>query len=526
MRAQGHPLKQVVLWLALFLAVTLVDGEAAERGKQVFFISGTAEALSAGRATVLQPSGGIFLRQLPLSKSEVWRIPTSEFPSIQSKLQRLGITSSKVTAEGTEATLPTSHDHMNSGQSSMLSDAKNSMAIVDWCVVTLPKPEVMEYLLTQGDEAADKKPYTLTIALRADLSVRARQRSVRRIGGGYVWHGVIESTGEPVTLIWRSPSKLSGQVYWQRHQYVFRNLGAGKFAIVEIDPKMMPAEHPAMSVIKTMPGAASEAIRGEMEAPERPRQPALRKNDFKNSETGGGKIELAFETQPPSPTEKSLSNVTIDVMVAYTAKAAAHYIDIKDELIDLAIEEANQSFISSGVRNVQLRLVHTYRTGYVESGTHFDHVFRLADKGDGYMDEVHDLRNKYRADIVVLIVDDANGCGLAAGVAPDAEHAFAVVHYECAAATYSLAHEIGHILGARHDVALDDGATPYSYGHGYIFGNKWRTIMSYGEDCGGCPRLPLWSNPLTKVGGVPAGDLLANNARVIESSAMRVASFR
>lgn len=521
-------LKQVMLWLAfaVSLIVAPTEGEAAEPSKLVVLISGTTEALSVGRATVLQPGGGIFLRQLPLSKSEAWRIPTAQVSSIESKLGQLGITSSKVAAKGNEATLPTSHDHMNSGQSSMLSDAKNSMAMVDWCVVTLPKPEVMEYLLTQGEGTADKEPQILTIALRADLSVRAKQRSVRVIESGYVWHGIIESTGEPVTLVWRLPSKLTGQVYWQHHQYVFRNLGAGKFAIVEIDPKMMPTEHPAMGSMDPMPDSASKAIKNEIEAPARHRPPALHQKDLKDAETSGGKIELAFETPPALSAAKSLPQVTIDVMVAYTAKAAAHYIDINDELIDLSIEEANQSFINSGVRNVQLRLVHTYRTGYIESGTHFDHVFRVADKGDGYMDEVHDLRNKHHADIVVLIVDNSNGCGLAAGVAPDAEHAFAVVHYECAATTYSLAHEIGHILGARHDVALDDGTTPYSYGHGYIFGNKWRTIMSYGEDCGGCPRLPLWSNPLVKVGGIPAGDLLANNARVIESSAMRVASYR
>lgn len=524
MRAEARHFKRIILWLALAGFVTLAHSQAAVAGEQVILITGTAEALSAARAKALRPGGGVFFRQLPLSKSEVWRVPVAKLPWIEARLGRLGLTFSNVAAEGSEATLPTSHDHMSAGQSSMLSDAKNSTAMVDWCVVILPIPEIMEYLLTAG--GTGKAPYILAIALRKDLRVRAKQLSVRLIDGGYVWHGVIDPTGEPVTLIWRTPSKLSGQVYWQRHQYVFRDLGAGKFAIVEIDPKMMPAEHPAMGSMDSMPDSASKAIRNEIESPVLPRPPALRKSDLKDAETSGGKIELAFVTPPPSPTEKSLPRVTIDVMVAYTAKAAAHYIDIKYELIDLAIEETNQSFINSGARNVQLRLVHTYRTGYIESGTHFDHVFRLADKGDGYMDEVHDLRNKYHADIVVLIVDDANGCGLAAGVAPDAERAFAVVHYECAATTYSLAHEIGHILGARHDVALDNDTMPYSYGHGYIFGNKWRTIMSYGEDCGGCPRLPLWSNPSVKVGSVPAGDLLANNARVIERSALRVASFR
>ena len=70
------------------------------------------------------------------------------------------------------------------------------------------------------------------------------------------------------------------------------------------------------------------------------------------------------------------------------------------------------------------------------------------------------------------------------------------MHHECAAATYTLAHEIGHLIGARHDLNLDKNMTPFPYGHGYVNGTKWRDIMSYKESCGGCPRLPVWSSPM------------------------------
>ena len=63
-----------------------------------------------------------------------------------------------------------------------------------------------------------------------------------------------------------------------------------------------------------------------------------------------------------------------------------------------------------------------------------------------------------------------------------------MVHHECAAASYSLAHEIGHLIGARHDLNLDKNLKPFPYGHGYVNGTKWRDIMSYKESCGGCPR--------------------------------------
>jgi hypothetical protein len=206
--------------------------------------------------------------------------------------------------------------------------------------------------------------------------------------------------------------------------------------------------------------------------------------------------------------------------------AAKHYDDIETDLISLAIEQVNESFRVSGISNVKLELAYTYMTDYVESGTHFDHVFRFADKGDGYMDEVHALRDKYKADVGILIVHDPNGCGLSAEVYARPERAFAVVHHECAANMYSLAHEIGHLIGARHDEALDDSKEPFTYGHGFVSGKSWRTMMSYKDSCDGCPRVPVWSSPTVRVQGVPAGDALSNNARVIAEQAARVAKFR
>ena len=241
--------------------------------------------------------------------------------------------------------------------------------------------------------------------------------------------------------------------------------------------------------------------------------------------------EPAVKTQRPTIDKSQAGgpvqpDIVITLLAAYTPAVARRYEDPARDLVELAVEEANQSFRNSGLGFIRVELVHAYETQYAETGSHFDHVWRFADKGDGYMEEVHALRDRYKADVAMLFVHDPMGCGLATRVLAEADEAFAVVHHECATSMYSLAHEIGHIIGARHDYALDSTAAPFPFGHGYVFGTKWRTMMSYKDTCNDCPRLPVWSSPAVTVKGIAAGSERHNNAKVIAEQAARVAGFR
>ncbi|MCP4544791.1 MAG: hypothetical protein GY832_47435 [Chloroflexi bacterium] len=243
----------------------------------------------------------------------------------------------------------------------------------------------------------------------------------------------------------------------------------------------------------------------------------------------------------------------VDVLVVYTddARAAVGGITVMENLIDQAIDETNTSYVNSGVAQ-RVNLVHAAEVAYDESGFNWSTTLsRLRGTSDGYIDNVHTLRDTYCADEVVLIVNDAAYCGLAYlmwNVSSSFEDdAFALVHWDCATGYYSFAHEMGHNMGARHDWYVDSETTPYAYNHGYLNApDRWRTIMAYNSDCTAqgfnCDRIQYWSNPGVLRGGDPMGvpsgtssacntgvsnpNCDADNQLLLDNTAYTVSNFR
>jgi hypothetical protein len=245
----------------------------------------------------------------------------------------------------------------------------------------------------------------------------------------------------------------------------------------------------------------------------------------------------------------------INVLVVYTedARIAVGGTAAIQALIDLAIAETNTSYSNSNIVQ-RLNLVPTQEVSYTETGEIWTDRNRLRDPLDGYLDEVHDLRDCHRADVVSLIVADGGEyCGISyimkeVNVAFE-DSAFCVVVGGCATANYSFGHELGHIMSARHDWYVDDTInSPYTYNHGYVnTEDSWRTVMAYNDQCddGGsyCLRLPYWSNPFVSYEGDATGviegtstacieqesdnpDCDAENWKTLNNTASTVANFR
>lgn len=210
------------------------------------------------------------------------------------------------------------------------------------------------------------------------------------------------------------------------------------------------------------------------------------------------------------------------------------------KMISLAltvINQANESFVNSNI-DAQLELAYLGLTHYNESQHSWNNAINhFCQDNDGFMDEVHALRTKYAADVCVLLFNKSSLCGKAKTIKANYGSAFCIMYpsYGCTT-DFTAAHEIGHLIGCRHNYSQDVLITPYMYGHGYVHyvsgspPTSWRTIMSYSNDCGGhdyqCHTIPYWSNPNIYYNGLATGTTdLANNARVWNERAGTVAAF-
>ncbi len=342
----------------------------------------------------------------------------------------------------------------------------------------------------------DGESVNVAIDRQETLRTRAQQE-------GAIWSGRVE--GQPGGFITLALARnvLAANLRMQDGRaYQIRPAGEKVYVLRQIDPSKLPPE-------------------GE---PLTPRL-AAREDD----------LDLC-STDPPTD---------IDVLVLYTddARAAAKGTAAMEASIFLAVEEANLSYLNSHV-DQRLRLAYMQEVSYDESILISEkHLVSLQGKRDGVLDDVHALRDTYAADVSVLVLEKVEPCGQAYVMdkvsSTFEEFGFAVVMLECATAKYTFAHELGHIMSARHEWFRDDkNNLPYAYNHGDFNSVRrcsaggWRTMMAVQP---GLERVPYWSNPNVTYppgcrDGAPmgraSGQYQADNHRVLNATALTVANFR
>ena len=354
---------------------------------------------------------------------------------------------------------------------------------------------------------ADAPPAVLRLNLFNDVVLDAVVERTGPTSAGYWLSGHIEGSAPGSMTLVVNGDVIAGEVSAPGATYEIRSVGNGVHAIRRIDP------------------AALQCL--EPDSP-----PAV--NAFGDSKYQTG--VSASRDEAPHAEDGS----RIDVLVAYTpaardAEGGRKQIEAR---IDLFVAETNQAYADSGVIQ-RINLVRTAEVDYIEA----EHPevecveCALRDQSDGLLDEVHEMRDRYAADLVALIVAEPYPYGGTATVMLDPAsvdaptlYAFSVTRQDAGGIVF--AHELGHNMGLLHDrwdevhrcCTARDGRslatnTPLHYSYGYVnqqafvagapVSTRWHTIMGIDSQCRdagfACSRLLRFSNPDMTYNGDPMG---------------------
>ena len=229
----------------------------------------------------------------------------------------------------------------------------------------------------------------------------------------------------------------------------------------------------------------------------------------------------AFDLDSKENTEDNDTMAYISVKVYYTREFASQTNNI-NEFVDKMLALTNQGFLNSKVPITMVK-------NCVEAADVND-IFEMRKQIAEFRTlkkSLEDLRDT--ADTATLLTLKSNLCGLARMFAYDG-NAISVVSKPCVE-IYSYGHELGHHLGASHNIEVGHKNRVYSFGYGARIDNPskgkegYHTIMSYSAK-GYRKEVNYYANPevILPETGTPTGDeKLTNTAAVFLRNRFRMA---
>ncbi|HET6656250.1 MAG TPA: M12 family metallo-peptidase, partial [Gammaproteobacteria bacterium] len=244
-----------------------------------------------------------------------------------------------------------------------------------------------------------------------------------------------------------------------------------------------------------------------------------------------------------SITESTGGHTTIDVLIAYSPGVAqSHPGPALTAYLNNLVDAANTAYLNSDI-DLTLRLAGTVEVRFGD-GMSAD---QLLDCVSGAIDGsahgcrpgdvriIRSMRAVYAADLVMMIANTSgDAVGGTAGIAYEGGAGGCGAHPYCFSADYAYAamligfrdtstftHEIGHTLGAGHDINAPDHDGAFSYSHGHLYGGDDGTVMAYADN-----QNLIFSSPDYSCDGSPCGNgQTEDNAYTIRQTKSIVATF-
>lgn len=315
-----------------------------------------------------------------------------------------------------------------------------------------------------------------------------------------------------------------------------------KYYLVELDTKNLDNIECNDSLLKNneglhhiekikLPVKEDISVPNESELHELPRH-------FEESNNSTGCNSLGFD-----------DSTSLKVLIIYT-QASLTFAGTQasmNNLIAQSITRANNASINSNL-GMTFILAHAELTTYVEAtaGSGTD-LTRLQNKTDGFMDNVHTLRNTHNADFVHLFsfISDTGGLGyLLNSVSGREDFAFALSRVQQLSFTDTFIHELGHNMSASHasGQSVQPGPTTWLDWPGNTWTAGWRfqgnngtyytSLMAYNSgsswpDGIGSTNISYFSSPLLTFQGQPIGNAAGgDNTRSLKTVKHVVAKYR
>ncbi|MGZ9129845.1 MAG: hypothetical protein ACXW4Z_18880, partial [Candidatus Binatia bacterium] len=194
---------------------------------------------------LLAAAGEHSVSRLEMTGCEVWTVSAGAADRLLMAAKGFKIPAATIGQEPSMVVQGMHSDaRLDSAEKSLTAEAMRHPEAMGMMMAQTPNAAMTEYALTATDDTG--APAAVRLALTDEVTVEAIRQRLEKTAEGYVWHGVIAGTDEPVTLLWWPSGRLTGQVRYQNGIYSIRHFGRSIHGVVAISPRRLPPEHAPM----------------------------------------------------------------------------------------------------------------------------------------------------------------------------------------------------------------------------------------------------------------------------------------